>query len=245
MQLLSEPGPALAKTDFLAQGAGHDRKGDFQGCSEFNPLLIFSQEKQATFDQAKQQNDGPGITERNAANAPNRRVMGLLFRKGTRIDPAQWPCPRAAEGIAGCKKRFWADGDARRSTHLPGQDRSFDDTGTTFACRFYQRISAGSPCHSFAGEDCFIFLKLFDDTFEHVLAGVDYRLRGLNRGFSVDAKTNEEGIVLHNSLPDDHYVLESGDASEVVEVFYRLDQQLHEGKPWNMRMRAAAGNGKD
>ena len=31
------------------------------------------------------------------------------------IDVSKWPCPTVDEGPAGCKKRFWPDGDARRS----------------------------------------------------------------------------------------------------------------------------------
>jgi hypothetical protein len=79
LRKLSEPGPTLSKTDFLGQGAGPDREGDFQGCSEFNPLLIFSQEKQAEFDRAKANNDADGIARRNEQNAQNRRVLGLVF----------------------------------------------------------------------------------------------------------------------------------------------------------------------
>ena len=147
MQKLCPPTLSLSKKDFLAQGADSGGKGDFQGCSEFNPLLIFSQETQAQFDQAKQQNDKEGIEKRNAENAPNRRVMVLMFRKGSRVDPARWPCPRATEGVAGCIKRFWSDGEKRRSTHLPNNiDRKFEDANDTFACRFYQRISDESPC---------------------------------------------------------------------------------------------------
>ena len=138
----------LNKTDFLAQGADSAGKGDYQGCSEFNPLLIFSQEKQAQFDQAKQQNDAAGIAERNEENAINRRVMVLLFRVGSKVDPQKWPCPSALGDKSGCIKRFWSDGETRRSTHLPGVDRKFTDTYDTFACRFYQRISISSPCES-------------------------------------------------------------------------------------------------
>jgi hypothetical protein len=136
----------LNKSNFLAQGADSNGKGDFQGCSEFNPLLIFSSEKQAKFDRAKANNDKAGIAERNEANAPNRRVMVLMFRKGSRVDPTKWPCPRATEGVAGCVKRFWSDGEKRRSTHLAGLDREFEATQDTFACRFYQRIADSSPC---------------------------------------------------------------------------------------------------
>jgi hypothetical protein len=53
LKKLSEAGPSLSASDFIGQAAGPDRKADFQGCSEFNPLIIFSQESQATFDNAK------------------------------------------------------------------------------------------------------------------------------------------------------------------------------------------------
>jgi hypothetical protein len=147
MQQLCPVDLQLGKKDFLAQGADSGGKGDFQGCGEFNPLLIFSQEKQARFDQAKQQNDTVLLDDRDSQNALNRRVLVLMFRKGSRVDPSKWPCPRAHEGVAGCIKRFWSDGETRRSTHLSKIDRQFVDTQDTFACRFFQRISEQSPCH--------------------------------------------------------------------------------------------------
>ena len=134
------------QADFLAHGADPGGKGDFQGCGEFNPALVFSQEKQAKFDKAKQQNDTDTLDDRNAQNALNRRVVVLMFRKGSRINPAKWPCPRVKEGVAGCKARFFSDGEQRRNTRLPDTDRKFDDTGDTFACRFYQRLLDESPC---------------------------------------------------------------------------------------------------
>jgi hypothetical protein len=140
MDKLCGPELKLEKKDFLAQGADNGGKGDYQGCSEFNPVLIFSQQDHQRFQQANDK------TERNAANAPNRRVMVLLFRKGSKVDPAKWPCPRAKEGIAGCKKRFWSDGESRRSRRLPDRARTFPETEDTFGCRFYHRLTTGSPC---------------------------------------------------------------------------------------------------
>jgi len=140
MDKLCGPGLKLKKTDFLAHGDDRDGKGDYQGCGEFNPLLIFSQKKNAEFEQAKDK------TERNDANAPNRRVMVLLFRKGSQVLPAKWPCPRAKEGVAGCKKRFFSDGENRRSERLPDTLRKFSEKRDTFSCRFYQRLISGSPC---------------------------------------------------------------------------------------------------
>jgi hypothetical protein len=173
MQKLCPPDLKLTKKDFLGQGADGGGKGDFQGCGEFNPVLIFSQEKQTEFDQAKQQNDKNIIEERNAENAPNRRVMVLMFRKGSKVDPTRWPCPRAAEGMADCKKRFWSDGEKRRSTLLPAEDRKFAATNDTFACRFYQRVSDGSPCEAIRET---LVVWLLDDDGQRLPVGTPYRL---------------------------------------------------------------------
>jgi len=42
----------LSRTDFLAQGADSGGKGDYQGCSAFNPVLIFSKDREAEFVRA-------------------------------------------------------------------------------------------------------------------------------------------------------------------------------------------------
>jgi outer membrane protein OmpA-like peptidoglycan-associated protein len=160
LQKLCPPELELKKKDFLGQGVDGGGKADFQGCGEFNPVLLFSKEKQAEFDRAQQQNDKAGIESRNAANARNRRVLVLMFRKGSRVDPSKWPCPRTTEGVAGCVKRFWSDGEKRRSTHLPNSvDRTFEDKKDTFACRFYQRISDSSPCDKIVRT---VRVRLFD-----------------------------------------------------------------------------------
>jgi hypothetical protein len=127
----------LERSDFLGQGADKGGKADFQGCSEFNPLIIFSQEEQDLFETAEQQKDTVTLAKRNKENAKNRRVMVLIFRKGSKVEPARWPCPRWNEGVEGCKKRFFSDGEKRRSSRLPDTDRAFEKTRDTFACRFY------------------------------------------------------------------------------------------------------------
>ena len=142
------PGVKLDKSnDFLGRGAGPDLKADVQGCSRFNPLIVFSHEKEARFKQAYQGKDKATLAQRDANNAANRRVMILIFRKGSQVLPSKWPCPTYKEGPAGCKKRFFSDGDKRRSTHDSGADRKFDKTHDTYACRFYQRLSEGGPCN--------------------------------------------------------------------------------------------------
>jgi len=142
MQKLVPAEITLTKADFLAQGADPKGKGDYQGCGEFNPVLIFSTKRNQELESQKDK------TARNDANATNRRVMLLLFRKGSKVEFAKWPCPRATEGVAGCTKRFFSDGSKRRTTRLPDKDRTFDETKDTFACRFYQRLLSNSPCES-------------------------------------------------------------------------------------------------
>jgi hypothetical protein len=145
MKELCPPDLVLTPKDFLAQGGGGG-KADYQGCSRFNPLVIFSQQTEDEFEQAAREGDQSGIDMGNAANAPNRRVMVLLFRPGSQVDPSKWPCPQATEGVAGCIKRFWSDGQKRRKERLPDRDRKFEETHDTFACRFYERLLSRSPC---------------------------------------------------------------------------------------------------
>jgi hypothetical protein len=141
----------LDKTkDFLAHHVDAGGKGDYQACSEFNPLLIFSEADNRRFTQSEDK------AERNETNASNRRVMALMFRKGSRVDPAQWPCPRIKEGVAACRKRFWSDGEIRRSKRLPDDARLFKKTKDTFACRFYQRLTTSSPCEKIHGRASWI-----------------------------------------------------------------------------------------
>lgn len=159
MQKLSPPELKITKKDFVAQGTDPKGKGDYQGCSEFNPLLIFSEKRQQEFDSDRDK------TARNDANATNRRVMVLLFQKGTKVEPSKWPCPRASEGPGVCYTRFWAQGpgsesgDRRRKRRDRDQDRKFEDNKDTFACRFYQRLTDKSPCE---GALTLVKIRLFD-----------------------------------------------------------------------------------
>jgi Putative peptidoglycan binding domain len=140
MDALCGPDLKLDKTsDFLARNQdGGQGKGDYQGCSRFNPLRVFSTSEAADFE------DEADKSERNQENAPNRRVVTLLFPPGRKVNPSFWPCPRATEGVADCRKRFFPDADVRRNPQ--DAHREFEDTGDTFGCRFYQIISDDSPC---------------------------------------------------------------------------------------------------
>src|SRR5205807_4403052 len=85
---------------------------------------------------------------RDEANSPNRRVVIFLFRPNSVVSPGKWPCPLATEGVEGCIKRKWSDGDKRR---LPTDvRREYPITHDTFYCRFYDRIAFQSPCETVA-----------------------------------------------------------------------------------------------
>lgn len=142
MMALCGPQFRLTKTDFLGRGQDPDGKADYQGCSEFNPAMVFSQQEHNRYQAASDK------TERNLQNTSNRRVVIYLFRKGSKVLPNRWPCPAATVGEGQCRARFWSDGEQRRSRRLPAERRQFPQTQDTFACRFYHRLATGSPCEA-------------------------------------------------------------------------------------------------
>lgn len=130
----------LEKTEFLGKGADAGGKGDFQGCGEFNPAMLFSTGELSAFASSGD------TSTKNRQNGVNRRVMVLFFRPGTTAAGDQWPCPRASEGTAGCRKRFWSDEAVRRSNQA--NHREFVTTKDTFGCRFYHRLVEVSSCEA-------------------------------------------------------------------------------------------------
>ena len=133
----------LDPAEFLAQGKGVKGKGDFQGCGESNPQMVFSKSEAAFF---KAHPDKHTKEQRDKENQPNRRVIVLFFREGTRIDPTKWVCPNVHEAGAHsvCQKRYWHNGETRRNPQE--ERREFKNTRDTFACRFYHGLTYGSPC---------------------------------------------------------------------------------------------------
>lgn len=128
----------LSPGDFLAANDDQAGKGNYQGCGEANPLMIFSEEENKLFSDAEKKSD------RDIENTPNRRVLVYLFAPDSHVDPDSWPCPRAKDGDKACKKRFWSNSDERISNQE--KRREFQDTRDTFACRFYDRLASNSPC---------------------------------------------------------------------------------------------------
>jgi hypothetical protein len=171
----------LQPTDFLADGKDAKGKGDFQGCGEFNPTLVFSQSENKEFS------DPDNKARRDKENEQNRRVVVFLFRPGVRIQPDDWPCPRAKEGVEGCKKRFWSDGEKRQS--FQEKRREYKDTKNTFACRFYDRLSNNSPCE--LGVSTFE-IRLYDES-DKFIANAPFEAKvGLRK--PITGSASDQGI---------------------------------------------------
>ena len=124
------------RKDFLSHGEGQDGKGDYQSCSEFNPLLVFSQAEEALYEGDKELRD--------LENVPNRRVAIYMFEPTPKIDCSKWPCPTLKEGDGACRSNFWSDGDARRSPQSVRRDSR--QRGKTMACKWYHRLSWLGAC---------------------------------------------------------------------------------------------------
>ncbi|MDQ2929800.1 MAG: hypothetical protein M3Y05_03125 [Gemmatimonadota bacterium] len=143
---------SLTKADFLGEGAKH---GAFQGCSEFNPQLVLAKSEEDAFKADK----ANGKDARAEANFDNRRAIIYLFKAGSKINPAKWPCPRASDPdkISKCIAHFWSDGNDRKGKLIDDKRRRFGKAVRnhterlariehTFACRFYHGLAQHSPC---------------------------------------------------------------------------------------------------
>ncbi|MET0849836.1 MAG: OmpA family protein [Candidatus Rokuibacteriota bacterium] len=197
----------VAKKDFLGKGADRGGKADYQGCSEFNPVLLFSERETRAFK------EDPDKTARNEANAPNRRVLVLLFKEGTEINPKKWPCPRASEGKEGCITRFWSDGEQRRSRLESHKRRQFQESHDTFACRFYHGLAAHAPCES--------ALKLW--VVRLLIDSVNGKRVALsNRRYAVTAGDTANAPILRG-ITDDQGILRVPVYDELVNMKLKLD----------------------
>jgi hypothetical protein len=149
MDWLCTPAGADAKPyrmqvgDFLG-GAGAQPgdlpKMSLQSCGKLNPIVLLTTDEMGGEDTT----DGASKVQRNADDAPNRRVIMFLFEKGTTVDTSLWPCPQVKETNAACKDAFWPDGDDRRKNGPTL--RLYEKTRDTMACRFYDRFARRSPC---------------------------------------------------------------------------------------------------
>ncbi len=259
----------LSTDDFIGRGLGKDGKGDFQGCGEFNPLMMFSRDERDFFDLPENKE------RRDTENQINRRVMVLLYRPGTKIDPARWPCPTAKEGTAACRLRFFSDADERRKNL--DERREHKDEGTiemvgTFACRFYDRQTSGSPCEGLLGNLFTVSLLLLSNSGALPLVNEPFTLT-LNDGRIVKDTTDDAGTLNVANAPAGDHLLDVAsvqvtvpamlrgeaprptrvpgakpfDAPQDGPIFFRFAIQLTDNLPWsrNARLRVVGEDGSN
>ncbi len=194
----------LTKDDFLGKGA---RFGAFQGCVNFNLRLVLAQSELDGFAA----DNVNGKSDRENANADNRRTIIYFFEKGSTIDPAKWPCPRAADAnrISKCIEHFWSDGNDRRLKTIPDRRRRFGkavrnhteriaQVEKTFACRFYHGLALHSPCE---GDLQLWVLQLMRDK-PHA-PGKDLELEPVgNTRYAVVASLDDEAPVIRGTTSE-------------------------------------------
>lgn len=173
----------VPKSGFLGGGADANLKADVQGCSEFNPLLVFSQAENDAYNAAADK------SERDSENSVNRRVLVLLFEPGTRVPADKWPCPRTTESTSACMSRMWSNATTRRSPQ--SARRVFEETQDTFGCRFYHRLNVDSPCECASGGKVWISIQLLD-TEQRPIPNAPYKLT--LGGSVVEENADSQGI---------------------------------------------------
>ncbi len=86
----------MKPTAFL--GGADAKDGDLpkmslQSCGKFNPIVLLTAAEMNGYDEKN----------RNADDAPNRRVLMFFFAKGTTVDTSVWPCAKVKEAGDACK----------------------------------------------------------------------------------------------------------------------------------------------
>ena len=220
----------LTNKDFLAQGASPDGRGDYQGCGEFNPVLLFSQADLDNFAQPENK------AQRDAANAPNRRVMILLFPKGAKVTPDLWPCPKAeTSDFSACEKRFWSDG--RQRLKNTADKRTFEKDRNTFACRFYERFTVNSPCEKSKEQWVLRILVSGNGTIEgrKPLANEPFTLSGNGSGTDITGSTDLNGV-LRAAVDDDECTMTLTIAGMKIIVEGGVLQPVSGANAWKERL---------
>lgn len=155
------PGFKLKDRDFLENG-----KFAYQGCSSFNPVLVFSEEEADVLNKKENRID------RDIGNQPNRRVLGFFFKPGTTVTDGNWPC-RKYPDLQSCQLEFLDDPNFRRSCQK-GNHRErgsadidpADKTKETFVCGFYAMLANLSPCEEYRQYLASIRLQFKKTTFQ-------------------------------------------------------------------------------
>lgn len=90
---------------------------------------------------------------------------------------------------------------------------------------------------------CFLYVQVYTDHMNEVIPDTSYSIRGLATGYSASGKTDSEGVLRHERLPDDHYEITCKGKTEPLELLFHHHRAQHEERPWALRLRGAEGGG--
>jgi hypothetical protein len=164
-------------------------------------------------------------TQRNAENAPNRRVTGLLFQPGSRINVGTWPCPAAEAPTARCRTRFFADHTTRRTFQAARRTNEVDRD--TFACRFFDILNDNSSCE---GATRLVALQVIFQRFpgtggtdaERGIANTPFTLRVIG-GATTTGRTTATGTVVLTMPASSTAVLDVLGSQYVIQTLAALE----------------------
>jgi hypothetical protein len=224
MDWLCTPGDDSSTTPFRMQpsdflGGAGAQPGDLpkmslQSCGKFNPIVLLTTDEMS----------GDDTTQRNADDAPNRRVIMFFFEKGTTVDPSLWPCPAVKESNDACQSAFWPDAEQRRQNG--STLRLYKDTRDTMACRFYDRFARRSPCE---GSKTAIVVMLVDE-YETPIMGVPLTLAA--EGYQQTGVTDSTGCVRFNGAPKSGLTLLTSDLATLSTALAPLLAKVPRGEAY-------------
>ena len=79
---------------------------------------------------------------------------------------------------------------------------------------------------------CFVWIRLVDNRAQHPYADTTYTLRGVRSGFTVEGRTDADGLLRHDLLPVDEYDLDVRGVTEPLETYFLEDEKEHHPEPW-------------
>jgi hypothetical protein len=100
------------------------------------------------------------------------------------------------------------------------------------------RVSDGKPHHNTLKVGrCFLYVRVMSEEMNVVLANTPFTIQGAQTGYSLSGKTDAEGILRFEKVPDDHYEITCEGATEPIELLYHEYRPYHEELPWALRLR--------
>lgn len=192
--------------DRLLFAPSRSLKGLAHSCSDLNPLRVLPDGALAG------ELDAPA---RLHTTSVNRRVHVYLFPSWMVLDLDRWPCPAVGGTRDACLHRLFRDEEARRAAGTTQRRHAQGDD--TFGCRFYERITRGSPVER-EGElrrTSHISVHLRSNSGAIPLAHRPCKLH-LHEGLTLTATTDAAGALRVADVPAGEYLLEVDDATVYV-----------------------------